>query len=86
MTVRPKHAAQIKMTRSGMGRAQVMLSVVEIALEKSALGIKSLGETDELPVSTMAECDDGPIVDCMLQFWCSFVLKARWNRQDDREV
>jgi hypothetical protein len=59
-----------------------MLSVVEIALEKSALGMKSLGETDEPTLSTMAGCDDVPIVYCMM--W-SFVLKALWKRMDDRK-
>lgn len=57
-------------TRSGMGRAQVMLSVVEIALEKSALGMKSFGEElmEEPIFSTIAGCKEGAIVDydCVL--------------------
>jgi hypothetical protein len=63
-----------------------MLSVVEIALEKSALGMKPFGEIDELILSTMSGYSDGPIVNCLVCFRCLFVLKARWNRLDYREV
>lgn len=43
-------------TRSGIGRAQVMLSVDDSALEKSSLGTRSFDEetTDEPMLSTVA--------------------------------
>ena len=46
-----------------MGRAQVMLSVVEIAREKSAFGTKSLGEKSEGEpmLSTVAGYSEGAI-------------------------
>lgn len=53
-------------TRSSMGRAQVMLSVVESAREKRAFGMKSFGEevAGEPMLSTMARCNEGAIGSC----------------------
>jgi hypothetical protein len=63
-----------------------MLLVVEIALENSALGMESFGETDEPTLPIIVECNDDSIVDFLMRSWCSFVPRARWNRLDYREV
>lgn len=65
-------------TRSGMGRAQVMLSVDEIAREKSAFGTKSLGEASdrEIILSAIYECNEGAIV--RYRYFSNPVLGRDW--------